>query len=35
MFAVDNTALIIDNPAATSFSPAIPSMILTVTQVNS
>ena len=35
MFAVDDTSLIIDSPPATSFCPAIPSMILTVTQVNS
>ncbi len=35
MFAVDDTNLYLDAPAATSFFPAIPSMILTVTQVNS
>jgi hypothetical protein len=35
MFAVDDTNLYLDAPAATSFCPAIPSMILTVTQVNS
>ena len=35
MFAVDDTSLYLDNPPATSFCPAIPSMILTVTQVNS
>ncbi len=35
MWAVDNTTLIIDSPPATSFCPSIPSLILTVTQVNS
>ena len=35
MFAVDDTSLYLDNPAPTAFCPAIPSLILTVTQVNS
>lgn len=35
MWAVDNIDLYLDNPAPTSFCPAIPSVILTVTQVNS
>ena len=35
MFAVDDISLIIDAPPATTFSPAIPSLIVTVTQVNS
>jgi hypothetical protein len=35
MWAVDDLNLFLDNPPATTFSPAIPSVILTVSQVNS
>ena len=34
MFAVDDTSVIILAEAATAFAPAIPSVILTVNQVN-